>query len=185
MRQVGICISVNFKAGKPGNFGTKANGIDKIVLMIKNHFLFFICFCIACTNRQDSEKTSNGSNGNDIFVPGSSLLKEKNQSALDIFLNSHADSINNSEIYGLPEFLKQTEFDYYNGAMWTSDHQPLALRKMIFDRVSDCAPLKAIVEESSLVYKKRPRNDYKMRVDFDTLSVYELAKKRIKDINCQ
>ncbi|GGH76683.1 hypothetical protein HNQ91_004309 [Filimonas zeae] len=114
----------------------------------------------------------------------SSFIKNKNKTALELFVDKYADSINALHMEELPVFLKDTQFDYHNVGVISPFHNPLPLRKLIFDNVSNCKSLKFILNSSILILKQNPTIQDGIRVEFEEYSFYDLAKKRYEELGC-
>ena len=82
----------------------------------------------------------------------------------------------------LPQFLRDSNFDYHNSNFWFPPLSKVSLRNIIILRTNNCAALKYIISDKSNIYKKKPNKDYK--VNFSNFSFYELAVKRYFSLEC-
>ena len=120
-----------------------------------------------------------------MVVVDSSFIKNKDKSPLEAFIDTHADSINNSKTKeDLPQFLKEPQFDYHYAAM-SSFHKPLPLRKLIIDKVINCNSLKWIQEDKSGMYRVTPQQQHGISVEFLNLSFNDLVESRLSNLNCK
>ncbi len=149
--------------------------------------LFAIIVALSCMPKSKEEKKFAGDSVNEehTIVIDTNLINNIDKSPLDFFVDKHADSINNAVSVGqLPSFLKEIQFDYQNAGILSSFHSPLPLRKLIINKVTNCASLRLIFEEKSGIYKNKPQKQHDIEVEFINLSVYDLARKRFKELNC-
>ena len=152
-----------------------------------NILLCTLLGAFSCTSKDEVEKSNIDSiYDKQTIVIDTNLIKNKDKSPLDFFVDTHADSINNSTtVVQLPLFLVETQFDYQNVGILSSFHDPLPLRKLIIDKVTNCAILKLILEDKSGTYKKKPQKQHDIEVEFINLSIYDLVHQRSKELNCK
>jgi hypothetical protein len=152
-----------------------------------NVLLCILVVALSCTSKEEQSKVNSDSvKKEQIVVIDTNLLKNKDESPLDFFVDTHADSINNSTSVGqLPLFLTEAQFDYQNAGILSSFHDPLPLRKLIINKVTNCASLKLILEDQSEIYRKKPQKQHDIEVEFINLSIYDLAYQRSKQLNCK
>jgi hypothetical protein len=130
-------------------------------------------------------QTSNTNDSNLTKVVLDSLfLKHVSESPLEFFVSTYADSIDNMKTIGIPIFLDNTQFDYQYSQIGRGVDNPLPLRKMIFDKVKNCAALKRIMEDSSGIYRKKPVMEHDIHVDYLNFSFFDLAAKRYSKLHC-
>lgn len=119
----------------------------------------------------------------DTITFDSSIIKDINKSAFEIFITLYSDSINNATDYKkLPHFLKDPNFDYHNSNFWFPPNSKVSLRNIIILRTNNCAALKFIITDKSSMYRKMPKKDY--RIDYYNFSFYDLAAKRYFSLEC-
>lgn len=152
-----------------------------------NVLLCLLLVALSCTSKEKQSKVNNDSvKEKQTIVIDTDLIKNKDKSPLDFFVDTHADSINNSTyVDQLPLFLTETQFDYENAGILSSFHGPLPLRKLIIDKVTNCASLKLILEDKLGTYRKKPQKQHDIEVEFINLSIYDLAYQRSKQLNCK
>ncbi len=119
----------------------------------------------------------------DIVTFDSSITKNINKTAFEMFITLYSDSINNAASYKmLPQFLKDPNFDYHNSNFWFPPQTKISLRNIIILRTCNCSTLKYIIADKSNIYKKKPNKAYK--VNLSDLSFYDLAIKRYLSLEC-
>lgn len=143
-----------------------------------------VCFIAACNiNSKESLNSRKKDSAINIQLD-TNFLRQKDMSALDIFLQNYADSINNANPNKLPLFLNNPQFDYQNVGIWAPAHHPLPLRKLIIDKLIDCTSLKKILDSKSTSFRTRPVKENDINVEFINFSFFELAEKKYKEFNC-
>lgn len=119
-----------------------------------------------------------------VVMLDSAFIKNKDKSPLDIFIDTYADSINNMQERRLPLFLDDAQFDYHNIGIYSPFHNPLSLRKLIFDRVDNCKSLKVIINSSRNTLKNKPEIQHGIHIEYSEYSFQDLVQKRFKELKC-
>lgn len=115
-------------------------------------------------------------------VMANKFLLDLDKSAFEIFVSEYADSINNAITPNeLPNFLKEADFDYYNNDLWFPGNNQVSIRRVIISRVNRCKALSFIININTNIYKRKPR---KNNIAFSGSSFYDLAKERLKMLEC-
>lgn len=112
------------------------------------------------------------------------VMRDKDKPAVELFIDSFADSINNIKETELPYFLQDTRFDYHYVGIFSPFHNPTPFRKLIFDKISNCNALKLIINSEMVSIKSKPRVEHGIHVKFEEFSYYDLAVKRMKQLGC-
>ena len=119
----------------------------------------------------------------DIVTFDSSITRDINKTAFEIFVTLYSDSINNATSYKtLPQFLKDPNFDYHHSNFWFPPQSEISLRNIIMLRTCNCLTLKLINTDKSNLYKNRPNKVYK--VNLSNLSFYDLSLERYRSLEC-
>ncbi|RAJ00509.1 hypothetical protein LX64_04216 [Chitinophaga skermanii] len=112
-------------------------------------------------------------------------FKEKNlKTYIEANIEIYVDSINNAFYKSeIPAFLLDTQLDYKFRSLWISPHLALSIRKQIINRVSNCHPLRLILESKEPLYKKQPlRED--VTLPYGNKSIYDFVKERLYQLDC-
>ena len=92
--------------------------------------------------------------------------------------------MNNFKNKKLPFFVSECDFDFQNASYWDGNHQPISLRKLIFDKVTNRKSLVAIIKSRNHNYRelsKRFTTFYgKSKIPFQEKSNLQLAKQQLK-----
>jgi len=150
----------------------------------KTAILLSLVLGLSCSQLPREKKQNQDSVKMEYVIQDSAALFSKSTTALDLFLKVRADSINRLRAGRLPEFLDEVQFDYNYSGMSMNSNLALPLRKMIFDRVTNCKSLLLIVGDTSSSYRKHPVKQYHLKVDSGQYSYFELAKMRLDDLKC-
>ncbi|MBV4359027.1 hypothetical protein [Pinibacter aurantiacus] len=148
--------------------------------------MFFLVNLVLSCKMQKKENLS-AANYVDTSVKlelDSSFIKNRDKSPIDLFIATFADSINGLKNEQLPLFLSDAEFDFHHVGIFSSFHEPLPLRKLIFDQVINCKSLSLIISNNSDIYKKKPNPKNDIQVKFQNLSVFDLAEMRFDVLKC-
>lgn len=110
-----------------------------------------------------------------------SVLKKR-----DSFISNLADSLNNYEKGELPFYLSMSDFDYIYSDLWDGNHQPVCLRKMIFEKTNNKKVLKNIIRAKNKNYKNVSERKLQIygtiKIPFQDVSNRDFAKKRLKEL---
>lgn len=150
--------------------------------------LFSITSAIGCSSREKQRDVivTDSADSEKIILSDSSILRDMDKTPLDLVVERYADSVNSSSSADkLPAFLLETQLDYEHLGIISPFHSPLPLRKLIFDKVSNCSSLKLILNEKSAIYKEKPKRHLGIKVDFSDFSIYDLAYRRSNELNCK
>jgi hypothetical protein len=150
--------------------------------MKKYFFSLFVLFSIASCKERKVENPDSET----VLLLDSSVLKNKDKSAFEMFLNQYRDSVNNF-VKGspLPKFIENYYFDYDNTGLFSPLHSPISLRKLIFDSVYNCDVLKEIITSGNENYFKKPGKRHGIEAELSTLSIADLAKAQSEKIKCK
>jgi hypothetical protein len=159
---------------------------NKLIRM-KNILLGGILFWILFACNQKAGRNNNVTIAKkDTLELDSSFSREIGGDPLDIFLKNYVDSLNEYKPnISLPKFLENYYFDYDYSGILSPAHAPISLRKLIIDRVSNCRALIAIAGSDKPSYMKEPGKRNGIDVKFSNLSISELAKKQLRNLNCK
>jgi len=131
--------------------------------------------------QQNTERLTTDST---YVVSDSSVFKLQSSDPLVNIINIYSDSINNASRSGsLPLFLNDAQLDY-NKAAFSILHHPAPLRKMIFDKVTNCESLKMIIKFKDSIYQIYPKREAGVDVKYLEYSMWDLAMKRYKELKC-
>lgn len=147
----------------------------------------YVIIVAGCVSESEKKNKDSGHKvvGESVTLD-SNFVNNKDKSALDIIVHTYADSINDiASTNQAPLFLEETQLDYEHTGILSSFHDPLSLRKLIFDQVTNCTSLNLILLDKSGTYKKKPKKQHDINVDFIDLSVYDLAQRRYKELDCK
>jgi hypothetical protein len=149
-------------------------------------FLFLFIVCRNCSAQVSEEIKISTKHPADTTYLGfdSTFLNGLGKSALELFVDNLADSINNLRKSGvLPFFLEDPQFDYNNSG-WSPSHHPYPLRKMIIAKVKDCQSLRILIAEKNKKYKLLPHKEHDIDLEYSNLSFHDLAVMRYQELNC-
>ena len=145
-------------------------------------FILFLPFNLYSQNGTKSS-TDYRDKLTDIVIFDSSITRDINKTAFEIFVTLYSDSINNATSYKmLPQFLKDSNFDYHHSNFWFPPQSEISLRNIIMLRTCNCLTLKFIITDKTNLYKKRPNRVYK--VNLSNLSFYDLSIERYRSLEC-
>ena len=155
---------------------------------MKTHYSFFllISFCLTSCEQsgQNQQNTKRLAADSTYIVSDSSVFKLQSSDPLVNVINIYSDSINNASKSGsLPLFLNDAQSDY-NNAAFSILHHPAPLRKMIFDKVTNCESLKMIITLKDSIYQIHPKTETEIDVKYLEYSMWDLAMKRYKELKC-
>jgi hypothetical protein len=150
-----------------------------IVIVLSGHF----CSC----KYSDNDNTGKQNDSIPTLILSDSAIAEAARlSALDYYIKTFADSINNMNgPSNFPEFLKDPQFDYNQRGIWSPSHHALPLRFMIFSKVNNCNALKMIIHSSNSYYKQKPVKAEHIDVEHIQLSFHDIASKRYTELQCR
>ena len=144
--------------------------------MKSSFFLFVIILLILKSNLC-------AQNSNTIIEDGNFDSIELLQKERERFVILRVDSLNNWKNSDMPFFLKEYDFDYHYSNLWDGLHQPISLRKLIMDKVTNKAILLAIIKSKKIVYKRISKlfTTYyqKSTIPFQNFSNRLLAKQQL------
>ena len=142
-------------------------------------FLFFVFFVHAQKTTKTLKKKDNVT-----YQLDSSFIAQTGKSAVEIFVDQFADSLNRMPITKVfPIFLEDSEFDYDHPGLSPS-HNPNPSRYMIISKVNDCRSLRMILDSKNEKYRLRPRKNNRIEVEYTEFSIYELVERRYKEMGC-
>ena len=155
---------------------------------MKKQYIFFLLISICLVNcGQGGDIQQKRKTGTDTTyeISDSSMFKPRSNDPLVNLINSFADSINNAAKSGvLPVFLSDAQLDYRK-ASFSILHQPAPLRKLIFDRVTNCLSLKLILFSRDSSYRIHPKRQDGIDVKYLEYSMWDFAIKRFKELKCK
>lgn len=151
---------------------------------IKYQVLLLLALGVGCTQLSRGKRQNQDSAKAEYVIQDSSLLLSKSTTSLDLFLDTRADSLNKPKAGRLPRFLDDVQFDYNFSGMSMNSNLALPLRKMIFDKVTNCKSLLLIVNDTASTYRRHPVKQYHLTVDSGQYSYFELAKMRLDILKC-
>ena len=103
-----------------------------------------------------------------------------------IFITVLSDSLNNYTRGRLPLFLLLNDLDYIYANLWDGNHQPICLRKMIFEKVNNRKVLKAIIKSKNKNYQRISERRLhvfgSLKIQYQDVSNMDFAKERIKEL---
>jgi hypothetical protein len=107
-----------------------------------------------------------------------------------IFIATYIDSLNSwKKGQKLPDFLCIDSFDYVNSYYWKGLHNPISLRKEIFNMVTNRKVLIAIQKSKNKCYNTIFRSHYdphniyiNIRIPFQEFSNKDLASQRLEEL---
>lgn len=99
------------------------------------------------------------------------------------FVSVCADSINYMSADHIPAFLLNNNLDYqYSMLSYSGEY--ISVRRMIFDRVSNCKALRLIINDRSGIFKVIPGKHEGVDIPYINKSYFNLASGRIKKLKC-
>ena len=145
-------------------------------------FIFFLEMLFACNNGNRLEKNPKSIT---YQINDSTILDTGSYPVADKIIKIYTDSINNAtDGNNLPEFLKNSQFDYQMAGFFSSSHRPTSLRKLILEKVEDCKGLNLIISSGQSLYKKKPYKEHDIELEFAEYSFYDLVIRRAKELKC-
>jgi len=153
-------------------------------IIIQCQMFILLLGSFACGGSTKKRQEQHDSIKGKYSVIDTGFMSRKGTSPLDFFLNTYADSLNRLYSGRLPEFLKDVQFDYNFSGISANSNVGLPLRKVIFDRVTNCQSLLMIISDTSAVYKNHPVKQNYIKIDSAQYSNFELAKMRLRKLNC-
>ena len=102
-----------------------------------------------------------------------------------LLVNNLLDSLNKFEQGKIPFFVSNYDFDYQNQSLWKSVHEPISLRKMIFDSVKNKMVLLAIIKSKNKNYRIKSEKLFGIygrpdKIVYQNKSNWDLASERLK-----
>lgn len=163
---------------------------DSIIcaFLFNSHQLKLLTELKSCNNENDLMYYKSGSNAF-LDTHYISIMKTA-RSPLDFFLLEHADSIDNIKNNKLPAFIFEPNFDMEWVGYWPTFHNPISLRKMIIEKVTDCGNLKKIADSKNSNLDVKPidvksNNDLVNYLPFNDQTTRSLIHARMKALNCK
>jgi hypothetical protein len=156
--------------------------------MIKNYCALSLLFAIILSScghtAEESRLRPAQSNDSIVYtIQDSSMLKSASKNLLDDIVDKCSDSINNaSKSRMLPAFLRDVQLDYTK-AVFSAIHAPSPIRKLIFDKVTNCKSLQMIIQNADAIYWAHPRKEAGITVKYLEFSIRDLALSRSRQLN--
>lgn len=153
------------------------------VTYFKNILILSLIGLLLVSCRGSTKKNMNSSET--TYTISDSTIFDTTSSVKDIFIQGYADSINKAEtINELPEFLKNSQFDFDMSGLISPIHHPISLRNLIMKKVTNCNSLKLIIKSNEPLYKNKPSNEHEIELELFQYSFYDFALARIKELKC-
>ena len=146
-----------------------------------------ICFCCSRCDRRNATPQSDKkpASKSTYVISDSSIFKPGSGDLLTDLVNIYSDSINKASRLGiLPSFLDDRQLDYGKAAL-SLLHYPAPIRKMIFDKVTNCESLRMITMSVKGSYKNHPRKESGIDVEYLKFSMWDFAMKRYQELGCR
>jgi len=114
------------------------------------------------------------------------IVQEQNKTFLELYITEYIDSINNATKESeLPNFLKDSQFDYNKRSIWDSPHNPISVREQIINRVTNCKSLQLVINSKNKSFRVKPNIEDNLTLPLIEWSFYDLMLKRFNALNCK
>src|SRR5258705_12128646 len=149
------------------------------------YLIILLLFGSTFSCKQSKNKKNDYANDSYVIADSSILDTDTNSKRYD-FIKIFSDSINKAnQSANLPEFLKNSQFDFQMSGLLSSIHKPISLRNLILKQVTNCNSLGLIINSKNALYRTLPKNDSKIDLEFKEYSFYDLALARFKELKCK